>query len=96
MSSGTRKISLFHKLFLSPILCNGAVDVRLEQGVFLPVFKKLKAALKKLKPIFGQKLNAMEATLNIKKKTQKVLMEISRIYSKVHGIFNKFVEFSKY
>ena len=23
-------------------------------------------------------------------------MEISRIYSKVHGIFNKFVEFSKY
>ena len=63
---------------------------------FCPFSKNSRPPSKKLKPIFGQKLNAMEATLNIKKKTQKVLIEKSRIYSKVHGIFNKFVEFSKY
>ena len=68
----------------------------LKQGVFLPVFKKLKAALKKLKPSFGKKLNAMEATLGIKKKNSIFLAKISRIYSRVLWIFNKFVEFSKY
>ena len=70
----------------------------LEQDVFLPVFfsKNSKPPSEKLKPIFGKKLNPMEATLNIIKKTQNVLTEISRIYSKVLGIFNEFVEISKY
>ena len=41
------------------------------QGAFLPVFKKLRAALKKIKPIFGKKtLKVMEATEDIKKKTR--------------------------
>ena len=66
------------------------------QGVFLPVFKKLKAAFKKTQAKFGKKLNTMEATLGIKKKSHKFLTKISRIYSKVVWIFNKFVEFSKH
>ena len=35
---------------------------------FLPVFKKLKAACKKTQANFCKNLNAMEATLGIKKK----------------------------
>ena len=59
------------------------------QGVFLHVFKKLKAAFKKLKLIFGKKLNAMEAILGIQKKTQF-------FWQKYPEFIQKFVWFSIY
>ena len=64
--------------------------------VVLPVFKKLKAAFKKTQANFWQKTQRYGGNFEYQEKTQKVLTEITRIYSEVLGIFNKFVEFSKY
>ena len=38
----------------------------------MPIFKKLKATSKKLKPTFCRKLNVMEATNDVAKKTQGI------------------------
>jgi len=66
-------------------------------GCFFARFQKTQGRLQKNSSQFlAKKLNTMEATLSIKIKTQIFLTKISRIYSKVLWIFNKFVEFSKY
>jgi len=54
----------------STVKHNGLKNNIYSRVFFCPFSKNSRPPSKKLKPFFGTKLNAMEATLGIKKKTQ--------------------------
>ena len=65
--------------------------------VLLACFQNTKGRLQKHSIQFlAKKLKAVEATLDIRGKTQYFLTKIPRIYQKVLGILKKIVDFFRY